>query len=745
MFRIRKSWYIIGIYCAGIIISFFFIPKLKIIYHFKDFYSDDDPELKFYQEFSDVFGSDELVLMVGVKNEKGAFRKAFLEKIDEFTKECEKVHFVDRAYSMTTLNDLAKTPFGFLKIPFIHIDDSLRYLSDSIRIFSDPRLPGWLISKDAKVLSVILNVNDIAQEKERDELISDIDNLMDRFLFPESHLAGNINAEIKYIRMIKQEIRFNMILCATVVILFFIIFFRSFAGVVYPVITTLIAMLLFYGLLGIFNRPINILSTLFPTIIMVVCTSGLIHIYSRYNDALIESLPKKKALKDTIRELTIRLLMTSLTTAIGFFSLASSSMKPIRNFGIEAGTGVMLAFIVSITLFPSIIDNIKMRVLSGRQSIVWENLIKRINKVVDRFPDRIILVTVLMTCISIVGIFNIDKNNYILGNFSEKSDIMADFDFFEKNLSGVRSFKVAVLPVGRKPVNDITVLKEVDKLQNYLEKLPALGVLFSPVTVYKTINKIYYGGLKENYFLPKTQDEINKYDDIFSNLFKEQNYQFMDEGRTKGVIEGRMMDIGSERAKELQIKIEQWISENIDNKIVDFRFTGISFLGDRSNDYLIRNMFLNLAIAFLIVSFLMLILFKNLKMLIISLIPNIIPLLAGGMIIGFSGIVLNGYVAIVFTIGFVIAVDNTIHFLAKFRVQRSLRQSIIEARHESLKATGKAMIMTTVILFFGFLVLIHSDIMGVFSQGVLISSILIIALLADLFLLPVLIMYFLKD
>jgi len=132
-------------------------------------------------------------------------------------------------------------------------------------------------------------------------------------------------------------------------------------------------------------------------------------------------------------------------------------------------------------------------------------------------------------------------------------------------------------------------------------------------------------------------------------------------------------------------------------------------------------------------------------MLFISLIPNIIPLLAGGMILGFSGIVLNGYIAIVFTIGFVIAVDNTIHFLAKFKLQRNLHQSVKEARHESLKATGKAMIMTTVILFFGFVVLIHSDLKAVFSQGVLISSMLIIALLSDLFLLPVLLNLFIKD
>jgi len=744
MFRIRKSWYIIGIYCAGIIISFFFIPKLKIIYHFKDFYSVDDPELKFYQEFSDVFGSDEQVLMVWLKNETGAFRKEFLKNVDEFTKECKKLPNVGGAYSLTTLNDLVKTPFGFSQIAFLHIDDSIRYLSDSIRIFNDPRLPGWLISRDSKVLSVILSVDNEAKEKEKDELISDIDSLMGRFSFYEAHLAGNINTEIKYIRMIKGEIMFNMFLCAMVVIFFFIIFFRSFSGVAYPVLTTLIAMLLFYGLLGIFDRQINLLSTLFPTIIMVVCTSGLIHIYSRYNDALIENIPKQKALKDTIRELTIRLLMTSLTTAIGFFSLASSSMKPIRNFGIEAGTGVMLAFVVSITLFPSILDNIPLPVLSRKQ-MGWINLVKRINNIVDRFPGRIILTTVILICVSLVGIFNIDTNNYIIGNFSDKSEMRTDIDFFDKNLSGVRTFNVAVLPKGGKTVNDIYVLKEVEKLQCYLESLPMLGVLFSPVTVYKTLNKIYNGGLSENYLLPKNQDDINQYDETFSTLFREQNFKFMDDGRTMGLVTGRMLDIGSERAKELQLKIELWISENIDNRILDLRFTGISLLGDRSNDYLIRNMFFNLAIAFLIVSFLMLLLFKNLKMLFISLIPNIIPLLAGGMILGFSGIVLNGYIAIVFTIGFVIAVDNTIHFLAKFKLQRNLHQSVKEARHESLKATGKAMIMTTVILFFGFVVLIHSDLKAVFSQGVLISSMLIIALLSDLFLLPVLLNLFIKD
>ena len=754
MFIIRNRWFVISLYIAAILLAFLFIPNLRVVYNFRDFFSDNDPELAFYKDFSNHFGTDEQMMMIGVRDQGNVFNKSFLEKFDAFTRNCAELPFVERSYSLTTLKDLVKNPLGFSRIPFLHIDDSLRYSSDSLRIFGDPRIPGWLISEDSRALSVVLRVKKETDEKERDRLITAIDSLISAYTFKEAHIAGFINTETRYVRLIRDEMRFNVILCSIVIIICFSIFFRSFTGVFFATLCLLIAMIIFYGLLGIFHRPINVLSTLFPTIIMVVGTSGLIHIFTFFHLEIRKNPDKKSAMVNTVKELTIRILMTSLTTAIGFLSLITSSMKPIRNFGIEAGIGVMLTFVVAITLFPAILlfkripPAMKLRdntPASSSSSGGWPRLLNGISSTVENHPKAILLVTVLLSLISVIGIINIDRNNLILGNYSGKSEIRQDVAFFEEKFSGIRIFNLAILPAGGKPINDLAVLGETEKLVSHLQTIPSLGVMFSPVTVYKTINKIYHGGVPENYKLPDSQDEISEFDKTFAGFLRDQDFRFMNDDRTLGLISGKMKDIGSEKAKVLESEVMGWIRDHIDRSKADFRFTGFYYLSDRSNDYLIRNMFYNLALAFLIVSILMLILFRNLKILIISLIPNIVPILFGGMVTGFSGIVLNAYVAIVYTIGFVIAVDNTIHFLAKFRIQRGLGQSNQLARQQSLQSIGRAMIMTTLILFFGFLVLVHSELMGVFAQGVLISSILIVALLADLYLLPVLLKLYLKD
>jgi len=460
---------------------------------------------------------------------------------------------------------------------------------------------------------------------------------------------------------------------------------------------------------------------------------------------LSKGLEKKQAILETYKELRITIFLTSFTTAIGFFSLTISSMKAFRDFGLEAGIGVLISFIVTISFVPSVLHFMKVKSFFKKQKssiIGWTKLLNNIFKIVINYPNLIVAIVIFAFIVSIIGILRIDNNNYILSNFTNNTPIKNDFLYFEKHLSGVRTFELAINVKDGDSLTNINVLEDINSLHLFLEKDSNYRLVQSPVSIYKTINQVYNAGSKASYRLPLSQKLINDYKKMALKINKKLYHLFIDSTGTKGRITARMMDIGTDNLKLLRENTRIWINNNISTKNIEFHNTGAMYLTDKSNDYLIWNMLLSLALAFFVVSVIMFLLFKDIKMVIISLIPNILPLFIVSSIIGFTGIIFNGSIAIIFTIGFVIAVDDTIHLLSKFKIEINKGNNVKRAIEIALQETGKAIIITTVILFFGFIVLLHSELKGVFYQGLLIAIMLLVALIGDLFLLPVLLIRF---
>ena len=199
-----------------------------------------------------------------------------------------------------------------------------------------------------------------------------------------------------------------------------------------------------------------------------------------------------------------------------------------------------------------------------------------------------------------------------------------------------------------------------------------------------------------------------------------------------------MSDVGSDFADSIHAEILGWISANIDSSLLKCRITGTAFLYDSANHYLVKSLFGGLTIAFVLISLLMALLFRNWKMVIISLIPNVLPIIVTAGIMGFSGIVLDAPTAVIFVIAFGIAVDDTIHFLSKFRFERSRGTELEESIRKATTETGKAIFLTSVILIFGFALLMTSAYVPTFRVGLLISITLLVAVVTDLLLLPLL-------
>ncbi len=729
----------------GTLVSFYFMTNLKVEYDLKSFYPEKDPDLEFYNKFCKNFGSDDNLLMIAICHKDGIFNSTFISELDSFTRACNDLKWINDAYSITNLKDIRRTPFGILSYPILNKNDVPGYKTDSTIIMNDPRLTGWFISKDGRTVTVVLEAEDNLDDKTREILITNIEDLINEYSFSEIHIGGNIYTQVSYIRMIERDTVKSIILCSIVVITFLIILYRSFSRILIPALTVILGMIYFYGYLGFSHKPLNIMSTLFPTLMLVVGMSDLIHIFSKYSDELRNTSSRKDAIYKTMKEVGLTIFLTSLTTATGFIALTTSSIKPIKNFGIDAAIGILIAYVLAATFTPSILMMIKKPAIAGRptHNRNWEMIINKIYFQTTNHPGRIIMISLIILLVSIFGILQISTNNHIIGFASNRTGIKKDYMFFENHLSGVRPFEIAVQAGNGHTMNEPAVLEEIEKLENYLNTKTAIGTLYTPATVYKSINKAYASGRINAYRLPENPSLIKRYDKIVEEIPAGLKGKVLDKEKKTGRIYGKMEDLGRNDVSRLLSEIDEWVENNIESSLVSFRHTGSALLADKNNDHLIRSMFISLAIAFSIISIIMTILFRNLKMVVISLIPNIFPLLFVGALLGYTGIELDGSISMIFTIGFVIAVDDTIHFLSKFKLEYQKDSNVSEAIRKTLHGTGKPIIITSLILFFGYLAICYSTFKVTCYHGLLVSITLFSALIADLFLTPVFLKLFL--
>jgi len=307
--------------------------------------------------------------------------------------------------------------------------------------------------------------------------------------------------------------------------------------------------------------------------------------------------------------------------------------------------------------------------------------------------------------------------------------VKQDYLFFEKELAGVRSMEFAIVPQ-QGDLLDEKVLAQVGKLESHLDGIETIGPIVSPLTYLQTANEIN----TKKYQLPKPS-QVEK-------LYKKWNkplrfdYHFAKDLKM-GKLSARMEDIGRLEVKKLNRRIQSWMDDNIDESIVQYKFTGSPLLIDKTNDYMVNQTLQGLLAALVLISLLMAYLFKSIKMVLISLVPNVLPLILIAGVMGWLGVELNGSTAIIFTVGFVIAVDDTIHFLSKFKKEFVALKDVDKAIYNTLQQTGKSIIITSIILIAGYGMLLTSDFKEAWYHGVLICFTLFWAVLADLFLLPI--------
>jgi predicted RND superfamily exporter protein len=739
----RKGWITLFLVILISLFTGWRAGKLKFDYDFESFFPKADGDLDFYTDFRKHFEYDNEFLLIGIENKAGIFKKDFLLNLRSLTDSLSKLRQVERVMSPTNLKYTLIGPLGTAEFPYLDADKDTAFASDSLRIFNASELMGSFFAKDGYAVSIFLKTAEGISRNKSDTLLFQIEKLLHTFSFEQTHLAGKIKAQQVYLQKIRSEFIVFFFCSLALVIFFLFISFRSFWGVWVPLLVVVLAIVWTLGLMNLCGKELDIMSVLLPTMIFVVGMSDAVHIMSKYLEEMRSGKEKKEAMVMTMREVGFPTFLTLITTAIGFLTLLVSGMKPIRDFGIYTSAGVLISFILAYTLLPFILVRLKKPALvrEGKHNAFWENKLGDLFAWIMKHKSFVTISTICVVILSILGISRIVQNNNLLEQMNQGDKMQADFHFFDTRFSGVRPFEMVIkAPLG-KSVLDPDLMISMDKLENYLRSDYGVGFILSPVTVEKALNKALHGGESSSFCLPEKKEEQKR---IQEELHKRRKTKALSlylsaDGRSAR-ISGKMRDVGSLRIRQLDENLNSWIHTQLGDSFA-YKPTGGAVLVDKHNDYLVQNMLQGLALSIFAVGFVILLIHRSLKMVVISIVPNLIPILIIGGFMGFAGIDLKSSTSIIFSIAFGIATDDTIHFLGRLKLELNKGLGIFEATRKTYVFTGKAVVVTSLILSAGFLTLITSGFQSTFYFGLLVSLTLLVAVFVELLLFPLLVVW----
>lgn len=677
--------------------------------------------------------------MIGIENKSGIFDQTFLKKVDSLTNLLSKLKYVDKVTSPTNLKEISLGGLTPVQTPVLHFDNPGLYKDDSIHIYNSPHLIGSFFPLNAKSLTIYIKTQEELKKKESDIVAKDIETLLKQFEFEEVHYVGRIFAQAVYLNNLEKEFGIFLALAFVVVIIFLWFSFKSVYGIVVPISIVLISILWTLGIMGIMNKPIDIMTVMLPTMIFIAGMSDVVHYFSKYFEELAKGTEKEKIFPLILKEVGFPTLLTLITTVVGFLSLLFSSIQPIKDFGIYTSVGVIIAFILSYTLLPALLYFFTpKKLVSVHQSNNKTYSIMRSGLFwIFRNQKLILLITAVIIAVSSFGIYKIRVNNILLEDLSEKVKIKQDFNFFDKHYSGVRPFEMSIeLKDKNKTIWDYEVMKELYKVDEFIKYEYGAGFLVSPAGLVKTINENLYEGSCKTF--PKEADYIEIYDLLRANKNNKEIKKVISPKGTQARISAKIQDMGSIKVTEHNKRLFDFIRTKTDTSLLHFEITGAAHLVDRNNEYMVSNMTQGFIFSLIVIAILTFFLHRSWRMVLVFIIPNVIPLVVIGGIMGYMGIELKAATSLVFSIAFGIATDDTIHFISRLKIELAYGKSLMYAFKRTYFETGKPIILTTFILMGGFLSLMTSDFQSTFYFGFLICITVIIAVMADIFLLPVL-------
>ena len=721
------------------------LKDVRFDYNFERFFPVDDPELEFLLEFRDKFEPDNDFTLIAIENNKGVFQQDFLIQVDSLCKVLDKLPLVEKVTGPTRLQYPIMGPLGPISASYIHLSKPELYQKDSIRIFSSEHLPGTFFSTTRPAITILVDSEHFISKAKCDPLANRLEQSLSNFEFDKVVMSGRIIGQKYFIERTQWEMGLFVGLGFLILSVILWFSFRTAWGVWVPLLVVGLSAVWLISFMDLTGKYMDPLSTLLPIILFVVGVSDIVHILSKYLEELRWGKPKLEAIKAAFKEVGMATFLTSLTTAIGFLTLLTANVLPLREFGVFMSVGVMIAFILAFSLLPSVLI-LRKKPPSSNQAhtqMFWYPSMSRLFRFVVRRRKAILWSGLVVIILSGIGISLIRIDNHLLQDLSEDDPFRKDFEYFGDHFAGIRPFEMGLFSETEDGLLSYESALAIDTLEKYLKKELNVGFIASPLIAVKMANQAKHGGRVEFYSVPKDPKDYRKLRSIIKRFQASGiSRNVLTEDAKEGRLSSKIADIGAYQMKIKERDLKEFIATAIDPAVLTTRITGTANLLDKNSESLAFNMLFGLLIAFLAVGTIMGIVYRSLKFMLISLIPNILPLLLVAAVMGYFGIDLNISTSIYFTIAFGIAVDDTIHFMSKLRLEMLKNKPFLFAIRRTFLSTGKAIIVTSIILCSGFIALVFSSFASTYYIGLLVSLTLLFAVVADIILLPAILISF---
>lgn len=732
--------------------------NLKFTFKEANLLPDYHQENIIYNEFTSHFGDEGNSIVIGIKDSILSSKEK-LFAWNNLTKKLSSFSEIEYSISLNDLKILKKNEdsIRFDFIPLINDDSFEKIDLDSIKNKLKNELPFYknLVYNDENETfrSILIMQNNIINTNSRKNFIlQKFIPIVERF-----EKSNNIDVKISgmpYVRTLNaenilNEMKFFVFIAILVTALIFFLFFKSIKATVISILVVLIGVIWALGTIGLLQYEITVLTALIPPLIIVIGIPNCIYLINKYQQEILNHGNQIKSLERVIVKIGKATLITNLTTASGFATFILTNSKLLKEFGVIASLNVMGIFIISLIIIPiyfSYFSIPQKKHLNHLESKSINSLLNWMENKIKYNKKIIYSVSFTLLIICSYGISQIKISGNLLEDMPNKKNFFKDIVFFNDYFNGIVPLEILINTGKKNGVKNLTSLKKIEKLKSVINTIPELSRPISIVDVVKYSKQTFYNG-NPNFFKIPSRQENNFISQYVKNSKSDSKIlnSYSDKSSQYARVTTYMKDISTERMYEIEKILKQSINEIFPNKRYSVKLTGKSILFLKGTEFLVKNLIFSLCIAIFLIAIFMAFMFKSVKMIVISLIPNLLPLVFTAGAMGFLGITLRPSTILVFTIAFGISVDDTIHFLAKYRQELwDNKFDVTKSVFKSLKETGVSMYYTSIVLFFGFSVFLTSDFGGTIALGGLVSLTLLLAMLTNLLLLPSLLISFKK-
>jgi predicted RND superfamily exporter protein len=728
--------------------------KVKLSYEFSRAIPTDNPKYQAYQEFRSKYGEDGNLLVIGIQT-KDIFQQPIFNDYLKLHEDLKKTAGVDDVISMPAAVNLikdsateeleAKQIFNGAALSQAQIDSSKTIF------YSLPFYRNLLYNREtnAWLMGVRINKNILNSEK-RTGVVDDISKLTTEFGSKhqlEMHLSGLPLIRTKLATRIANETKWftlgSILLSAFILLLFF----RSFSAMLLSLAVVVIGVIWSFGTIELLGYKITLLTALISPLIVVIGIPNCIYFLNKYHTAYKETGERRSAIIQMIAKMGVVTLFCNISAAIGFAVFALTKSALLKEFGAVAGFNIMMLFFISLILIPAALSVLsppnekQVRYLNNATLQTW---LDRLERWALNHRRLIYVTTLIVLAISIAGIFRLKSVGYIVDDLPKTDKIYKDLKFFETNFKGVMPLEILVDTKKKYGVSrNLNNLLKIDTFSQYLSSRPYIGKPLSIAEGLKFAKQAFFEGDTLNYSMPAEYDlpALAQYlsmrnDSGSTNSFTKLVSSFMDSSKQEARISVSMQDVGSARLPLILDSIQKVANNIFDSTRYKVLLTGTSVTFLEGTRFIINGLKESIVWAFLLIALCMLYLFKSFRILLCSLIPNVVPLIITAGIMGWAGVAIKPSTVLVFSVALGIAIDITIRFLVNYKQEfkgtADARQNVISTIH----STGLSIIYTSIVLIAGFVIFCFSGFGGTQSLGWLTSITLVTATITNLVLLP---------